>query len=233
MNAFEQVLLKHGVQVCRPLVIENCNQVVARDVGMAIDDKFVIANIIPDRADEQEAYERIINSIAKDKVIKVPENVHVEGGDVILWNEFMFVGCYKQADYKQYKTARTNFEAVQFFKELFPNKWVIDMELKKDDFDPYNGILHLDCTFQPVGHNKAIIYKDGFQNKMHYDVLISLFGKDNVFEVTKEEMYWMCPNVFSISPEVVVSERSEEHTSELQSRGHLVCRLLLEKKKHK
>src|SRR5690625_3013457 len=28
------------------------------------------------------------------------------------------------------------------------------------------------------------------------------------------------------------SERSEEHTSELQSRGHLVCRLLLEKKKY-
>src|SRR5437660_4379352 len=28
-----------------------------------------------------------------------------------------------------------------------------------------------------------------------------------------------------------VGERSEEHTSELQSRGHLVCRLLLEKKK--
>src|SRR5207253_9707387 len=27
-----------------------------------------------------------------------------------------------------------------------------------------------------------------------------------------------------------LSERSEEHTSELQSRGHLVCRLLLEKK---
>src|SRR5207253_6964107 len=30
-----------------------------------------------------------------------------------------------------------------------------------------------------------------------------------------------------------VRERSEEHTSELQSRGHLVCRLLLEKKKEK
>src|SRR5439155_7471567 len=28
-----------------------------------------------------------------------------------------------------------------------------------------------------------------------------------------------------------MSTRSEEHTSELQSRGHLVCRLLLEKKK--
>src|SRR2546422_2182533 len=30
---------------------------------------------------------------------------------------------------------------------------------------------------------------------------------------------------------VRVAERSEEHTSELQSRLHLVCRLLLEKKK--
>src|SRR5439155_18922881 len=30
---------------------------------------------------------------------------------------------------------------------------------------------------------------------------------------------------------IVAELRSEEHTSELQSRGHLVCRLLLEKKK--
>src|SRR2546429_6240901 len=29
-----------------------------------------------------------------------------------------------------------------------------------------------------------------------------------------------------------LDQRSEEHTSELQSRLHLVCRLLLEKKKH-
>src|SRR5437870_11348683 len=31
----------------------------------------------------------------------------------------------------------------------------------------------------------------------------------------------------------LLANRSEEHTSELQSRGHLVCRLLLEKKKKK
>src|SRR5439155_8955509 len=34
-------------------------------------------------------------------------------------------------------------------------------------------------------------------------------------------------------PPLANSHRSEEHTSELQSRGHLVCRLLLEKKKTK
>src|SRR5437870_8695085 len=35
----------------------------------------------------------------------------------------------------------------------------------------------------------------------------------------------------SASPSASRRTRSEEHTSELQSRGHLVCRLLLEKKK--
>src|SRR5690625_6251273 len=34
-------------------------------------------------------------------------------------------------------------------------------------------------------------------------------------------------------PEGERGARSEEHTSELQSRGHLVCRLLLEKKKNR
>src|SRR2546422_3885277 len=33
------------------------------------------------------------------------------------------------------------------------------------------------------------------------------------------------------APQLEESKRSEEHTSELQSRLHLVCRLLLEKKK--
>src|SRR5437870_10960099 len=36
---------------------------------------------------------------------------------------------------------------------------------------------------------------------------------------------------FQMLPKHPSAPRSEEHTSELQSRGHLVCRLLLEKKK--
>src|SRR6266436_9612481 len=38
------------------------------------------------------------------------------------------------------------------------------------------------------------------------------------------------PAAFNVAP-ITWSPRSEEHTSELQSRLHLVCRLLLEKKK--
>src|SRR5690625_6880809 len=43
----------------------------------------------------------------------------------------------------------------------------------------------------------------------------------------------MCHNFSHPNPRLPghsCSTRSEEHTSELQSRGHLVCRLLLEKK---
>src|SRR5260221_6169653 len=41
-----------------------------------------------------------------------------------------------------------------------------------------------------------------------------------------------CDNVptFDVKPEFIGAERSEEHTSELQSHSDLVCRLLLEKK---
>src|SRR5690625_971119 len=45
---------------------------------------------------------------------------------------------------------------------------------------------------------------------------------------------WAGCHQYCHRPVKTVSEwRSEEHTSELQSRGHLVCRLLLEKKKNK
>src|SRR2546429_6349037 len=45
---------------------------------------------------------------------------------------------------------------------------------------------------------------------------------------------WSCVTNSAVTPDlrrVSRSSRSEEHTSELQSRLHLVCRLLLEKKK--
>src|SRR5437870_8030417 len=41
----------------------------------------------------------------------------------------------------------------------------------------------------------------------------------------------LLPGLIDAHVHIGREERSEEHTSELQSRGHLVCRLLLEKKK--
>src|SRR5258708_11887224 len=44
---------------------------------------------------------------------------------------------------------------------------------------------------------------------------MTIFGRDSIFTRAARRLAW----------------RSEEHTSELQSPDHLVCRLLLEKKK--
>ncbi|HCC94216.1 MAG TPA: amidinotransferase, partial [Flavobacteriaceae bacterium] len=161
-----------------------------------------------DLLEELQAYREIKRQFKGNKINALPEEVYVEGGDVILYNDYIFVGTYKQADFKNYKTGRTNVEFVEYIKAKFPNKKVLDFELKKNDENPYEGILHLDCTFNPVGKDKAIIYKDGFLFEHEYQQIVDIFGKENLFEVTKEEMYWMNPNVFSISPEVVVSEKN-------------------------
>lgn len=208
MDAFEAVLLKYGVKVYRPELVPGCNQVFARDVGFVIDDKIIVSNIIPDRQDEIDAYDKIYSQIHYKQIYNLPETVHVEGGDVVLYNGVIFLGQYAFLDYSEVKTARTNRLALDYLRMIFPNKTIIPLNLRKSDTNPREGILHLDCTFMPVGHDKAIIYRDGFLNPRDADHLVDLFGKDNVFEITRDEMYWMNSNIFSISEEVVVIEEN-------------------------
>ncbi|MDO5608593.1 MAG: arginine deiminase family protein [Capnocytophaga sp.] len=208
MNAFDTVLKKYGVEVFRPKIISNCNQIFTRDIGFVIEDKFIEANILPDREDEFEAIQYILQQIPSEKIIVPPDEVHIEGGDVMLWNDHIFIGTYKGADYKQHITARTNMEGVEFIKSLFPNTIVKEFDLVKSNTEARDNALHLDCCFQPVGKNKGIIYQDGFRNKADYQYLVGLFGKENLFHITRDEMYDMNSNVFSIDTGVVVSERN-------------------------
>ena len=206
MTEFEKVLKKYDVEVIRPDIIKDYNQVFARDVAFVIEDKMILSNLIPDRADEQEAYSKIFEQVEWRKIINLPDTAHIEGGDVIVWNDFLFIGTCFSEDYRNFKTARTNEYAIEILKEYFPKKRIIDLELKKNDTVPYEGILHLDCTFNPVGKDKCIIYKDGFVDESEYRLILDMFGEENCFHVTKEEMFDMNPNIFSISPEVVVSD---------------------------
>ena len=208
MSEFENVLKKYDVEVLRPSIIKDYNQVFARDVAFVIEDKMIISNVIPDRADEQEAYRKIFEKVEWRKIINLPESAHIEGGDVIVWNDFLFIGTCFSEDYRSYKTARTNEYAIEILKEYFPKKRIIDLDLKKNDRVPYQGILHLDCTFNPIGKDKCIIYKDGFVDESDYQLLIDIFGEENCFHVTAEEMFEMNPNIFSISPEVIVSDKA-------------------------
>ena len=208
MEAFKAVLKKYNVSVFRPEIIENYNQIFTRDIGFVIGDVFIKSNILPDRERELDAIQYVIDQINPDKVVRPPEEVHIEGGDVMLWNDYIFIGTYKGSDYKDYITARTNMQGVQYIKELFPNKIVKEFDLVKSKIEARDNALHLDCCFQPVGIDKGIIYKNGFREEADYLFLVKLFGKKNLFHVTREEMYHMNSNVFSIDSNVVVSERN-------------------------
>ncbi len=207
MDAFNAVLLKYDVKVYRPKVLKNVNQIFTRDIGFVIDNLFFKSNILPDRINELQAINHVLNQIHSSNIITLPEEVHVEGGDVMPWNEHLFIGTYTASDYPNQITARTNKAAVNYFIKKFLNKKVKSFELRKST-NPKENALHLDCCFQPIGKNKAIIHKNGFLLEEDYNYLVSIFGKNNIFEITRDEMYNMNSNVFSISETVVVSERN-------------------------
>ena len=206
MDAVCKVFKKYDVKVFRPEVIPNVNQIFARDIAMVIDNKIIDCNILPDRQNEIEAIRYVIDQIDRKDIIKLPQDAHIEGGDVIPHKDYIFVGTYTGSDYKDYVTARTNSLAVEMLKKHFPNKKVKSFELRKSNTDPRNNALHLDCCFQPVGDGKAILHKNGFLIEEEYEWLMNYFGKENVFEITKDEMYNMKSNIFSIAPDVVISE---------------------------
>ncbi|MBF00943.1 amidinotransferase [Flavobacterium coralii] len=208
MEALNDVFLKYDVQVFRPEIIENYNQIFSRDIGFVIDDYFIKANILPDRERELDAIQYVIDRINPAKVVRPPEEVHIEGGDVMLWDDHIFIGTYKGSDYKDYITARTNMHGVNFIKEMFPNKIVKEFDLVKSRIEPRDNALHLDCCFQPVGKDKGVIYKSGFREEADYLYLVNLFGKENLFHIEREEMYHMTSNFFSIDTDVVVIEKN-------------------------
>jgi len=206
MNAVCKVFEKYGVKVFRPEVIEDYNQIFARDIALVIEDFIIDCNILPEREKEIEAIRYVIDQINPDKIVKLPKEAHIEGGDVIPYNDHIFIGTYTRDDYADYITARTNSTAVNSIKQFFPHKKVKSFELRKSNTDPRNNALHLDCCFQPVGNGKAILHKNGFLIEEEYNWLVNYFGKENIFEITKDEMYNMKSNIFSIAPDVVISE---------------------------
>jgi len=223
IDALVDIFEKHDVNVFRPQNIMGLNQIFSRDIAFAISDKLVIPNIIEDRIKEVDAIADVINKIANEDIIKMPFSTRAEGGDVMPWNEYVFVGYSEKKDFEKYTVARTNKSALDFLTLTFPNKIVKGFELKKSDNDPRENALHLDCCFQPIGKNMAIIYKGGFKHSVDVDFLVTYFGEENIIEVSKEEMYNMYSNVFSISEEVIISEKGFVRlNTELRKRGFTV-----------
>jgi len=208
LNQFLKVFKKYNVDVLRPDNIKNLNQVFSRDIAFVIDNKIIIPNIINERKKEIDGVKPIIEKIDSKNIVILSEESSIEGGDIIVHNEDIFIGYSNNKDFHKYQVARTNEKAVLNIKDLFPEKNIFAFELKKSDRDPKENALHLDCCFQPIGKGMAILYEGGFKNKSDITLLEKYFGTNNLIRITKEEMYNMNSNVFSISENVIVSEKN-------------------------
>tara|TARA_B110000305_G_C19421003_1_gene630881 strand:- start:233 stop:1144 length:912 start_codon:yes stop_codon:yes gene_type:complete len=223
MEAFATVLKKYNVEVLRPKNLNGVNQIFTRDIGFVIDDKYIIPEIIQEREDEQDAIQHYIDKIDPSQILDAPLGVRIEGGDVAVHNEYLFVGYSNAKDFYNYKTARTNEAGLNYLTENFPNKKVIGVQLKKSDYEARENALHLDCCFQPLGLGHALIFEDGFKFQKDLDAIYEIFGKENLIKISRKEMYDMCCNIFSINKDTVVSERGFVRVNEkLASLGYTV-----------
>ena len=206
LDSYKKALEINGVDVYELDSVPNCNQIFARDIGFVIGDYFFISNILPLRQKEINGLNSMIKKIDNSKIVKLNKNIHIEGGDIILDNDYIFVGYYNKDDYEKQITARTNLNAVKFLQKKFTNKKVKAFELRKSIADPSKNALHLDCCFQPLGDSLAVISRDGFSNLKDYEWLIKYYGKENVLDLNKKEMSLMMCNFLSISKNKVISD---------------------------
>lgn len=204
VEGLAQALKGEGIEVLRPKELPGVNQIFSRDVGFVIEDTIIRANIIPERQEELNAYGELFADIDPKKVVIPPEHVHIEGGDVLVYGDKIFLGTYLSPNYSSFKMARTNKYAIGFLKELFPKKDIIPVELVKHDTDPYTGVLHLDCCFQPVGADKCILFPGAFRHVEDWEYIVNIFGQENTCIISRQEMYEMNTNIFSISPKKAV-----------------------------
>ena len=205
LQNFVIILEKYNIKVYRPELIKDYNQIFSRDIGFVIDNFFFKSNILPKRANEFNGITSILSKFSY-QFVSMPENCHIEGGDVLYHTNNIFIGYYDKYDYKNLFTARTNKSAVEFLIDFFPEKKIKAFHLNKSLTDPKKNILHLDCCLQIVGKNKAIIHPDAFTFKKDYKWLVDFFGSKNIFEINAKEMYDMTSNVLSINDHTVVSQ---------------------------
>ena len=208
IQTVEDALTKEGIEILRPANMPHREQIFTRDIGFVIEDKFVVANMLePVRQAEIRGIKWLLDEIGSLNIIRIPDNARVEGGDVIVHHDHVFVGISK----------RTNLAGFEFLKAQFPNKQFHAIALTVTD-DPKTNVLHLDCTFQPVGKEMAIIYENGF--KIKPTGIYDLFPEDKLIKVTQEEMNRMFPNIFSISQSKVLVERTFKRLiEELNKKG--------------
>ena len=222
LDGLAALLEAHDIRVLRPQVLDDLNQIFARDVGVVIDDRLVATRMISDRAAEWQGIAPLLTDVRDTHVLTPPDGVRVEGGDVMPMNGEIWVGHSAAEDFGAYTTARTNEAALDWLSDQYTDWRVRGFELTKSDDDPLANALHLDCCLSVLAGGHAIFHANGLKHEEDRAFIRSRF-EGQLLEVDADQMYDMQCNLISITPEDVVScPTFERVNAQLLDWGYLV-----------
>lgn len=217
-DQFRSELEKRGVEVLIPDYVGEFvyDQLTPRDIGITIGHKFVIANMVKRsrRYEVAGIFNYLNQATGPGPPILIPSerDMLLEGGDIIVQNGRIYVGI----------SQRTNQQGFEFLQHHFSRDFeVIPVHCRR--LEEGEDVLHLDCTFNPVGKYHALIYPNGFR-----EIPPSIRQNFDWIEVTYEEQEMLSVNVLSLDEQTVVVRdhpKCERVNREMETIGLEVIRL--------
>ena len=201
------LLEKYGVNILIVNSVDNAKgQMFTRDLAFVIGDKLFISNMKKEnRKNAIAGWSKIISDINPSNIIKVPDNIYLEGGDVIVDNKTIYVGI----------SERTTIDGINFLKNKLGKEYqVIPLRLKQK-------FLHLDVVFTIINPNLCIIYKEGLEEESY-----NLLSKYEKIEITQSEQFELSTNVFIIDKKTVIMNSNHKRIEKiLKNKGFNVLLL--------
>lgn len=150
---------------------------------------FVCKSVIDIRKNETKIFSIIFHDYKKIYYFKN----YIEGGDVIVKGNIVFVGL----------SSRTSLDAVKELMEVLPSKFkVVPIQLRKK-------ILHLDTVLNYVGET-AVFYQEGIKDKK-FD--IHCYFKNVIF-VEKQHQKYLPTNFLSLDNKTILASKKNAVTNQ-------------------
>lgn len=197
------ILKKYNVKILMTTLNKDAKyQMFTRDPLVVIKDKVLINYMKEEvRQIELPTYQDILNNIDPSKKIYLDKNTILEGGDIIIHNDIIFVGQNGN---------RTNKKGLEYLKRVFKDDYKI-IKLDMINPSPYIPFVHLDCIFNPISINTAIVYKEGL-TKESQNIIESLFP--NLISITQQEQDELATNVISLGNNVIIVQKRHNRIAE-------------------
>ncbi|KGA97354.1 hypothetical protein AJ85_11035 [Alkalihalobacillus alcalophilus ATCC 27647 = CGMCC 1.3604] len=195
-----KVLEDHEITVKFIPADKKCpEQVFTRDIGFVIEETLYVGNL--KREIRKRESECLINFLREEKLPYTKVEIGtIEGGDVIVHNNQVFIG----------DSSRTAKATVDALAKSHP-----EHTFHLINFD--DRFLHLDCVFNPISENEALIYPKAISAES-LDVLNKQF---DLIEVTTREQFTLAVNVLSIGQKKVIAlPKNRETNDKLRQRGY-------------